>query len=366
MARALKALINVGALQQNLAKVRARVPHQKIMAMIKADGYGHGLVNVAVALKDADAFGVACLEEALALREAGIKNRIILMSGFYDARSELPLILELNLELVIHHEGQVNDLTLACSKAEVISCAFPAIPVWIKINTGMNRLGFQCDQVQTVFETLSQCSLVKHQGLMTHFARSEEADNVETAAQIDRFFQTVEALPGEKSLANSAAILGMPASHADWVRPGILLFGVSPYPGRIGHDEGLTAVMTLQSELIAIQSVKAGGAVGYGGAYVCKKDTRIGVVAAGYGDGYPRLMPTGTPVLVNGRAVPLVGRVSMDMLTVDLESQPEAKIGDIVQLWSPDLPVERVAAAAGTSAYELLTRLTKRVPFEIC
>lgn len=363
MARALKALISVGALQQNLAKIRARVPQQKIMAMVKADGYGHGLVNVAIALKDADAFGVACLEEAVALREAGVKNRIVLMSGFYDARLELPLILELNLELAIHHEGQVNDLTLACLKEDIIS---RTLPVWIKVNTGMNRLGFQCDQVHTVFETLSQCPLVKHQGFITHFASSEEADNAKTAAQIDRFFQTVEALPGEKSLANSAAILGVPASHADWVRPGILLFGVSPYPGRVGRDEGLTAVMTLQSELIAIQSLKAGEAVGYGGEYVCTKDTRIGVVAAGYGDGYPRLMPTGTPVLVNGQAVPLVGRVSMDMLTVDLGNQPEAKIGDPVQLWGPDLPVERVAAAVGTSAYELLTRLAKRVPFEMC
>lgn len=360
MARALKAFINIGALQQNLAKIRARVPHQKIMAMVKADGYGHGLVNVVSALKDADAFGVACLEEAVALREAGVKNRVVLMSGFYDAPSELPLILELNLELAIHHEGQVNDLKIFETRSD------NAIPVWIKINTGMNRLGFQCDQVHTVFEMLNQCPLVKHQGFITHFASSEEMDNVGTTAQIDRFFQTVKALPGEKSLANSAAILGMPASHADWVRPGILLFGVSPYPGRVGRDEDLTAVMTLQSELIAIQSLKAGEAVGYGGEYVCKKDTRIGVVAAGYGDGYPRSMPTGTPLLVNGHIVPLVGRVSMDMLTVDLGSQPEAKIGDPVQLWGPDLPVERVAAAAGTSAYELLTRLAKRVPFEMC
>ncbi|HQY22487.1 MAG TPA: alanine racemase [Gammaproteobacteria bacterium] len=359
MARALRAFINVGALQQNLAKIRARVPHQKIMAMVKADGYGHGLVNVAVALKDADAFGVACLEEAVVLRAAGVKNRIVLMSGFYDG-SELPLILELNLELAIHHERQVHDLKMFKTGVET------AIPIWIKINTGMNRLGFRCEQVRTVFETLSQCPLVKHQGFITHFASSEEVDNAETAAQIIRFFQTVETLPGEKSLANSAAILGIPASYADWVRPGILLFGVSPYSGRVGRDEDLTAVMTLQSELIAIQSLKAGEAVGYGGEYVCKKDTRIGVVAGGYGDGYPRLMPSGTPVLVNGRPVPLVGRVSMDMLTVDLGNQPEAKIGDPVQLWGPDLPVERVAAAVGTSPYELLTRLAKRVPFEMC
>jgi alanine racemase len=360
MARALKALINVDALQQNLARIRARVPHQKIMAMIKADGYGHGLVNVAIALKAVDAFGVACLEEAIALREAGVKNRIVLMGGFYHACEELPLIHHLNLELAIHHDEQVSDLKAFQSTTHT------PIPVWIKINTGMNRLGFKCDQVLAIFETFSQCPFIKHQGFITHFANADKRNSRETKAQIDAFFKTVQHLPGEKSLANSAAILGVPDSHADWVRPGILLFGVSPYPDRMGRDEGLLPVMTFQSALIAIQSVKAGEAIGYGGEHVCKKDTRIGVVAAGYGDGYPRLMPTGTPLLVNGQRVPLVGRVSMDMLTVDLSSQPQAKIGDPVQLWGPDLPVESIAAAVGTSAYELLTGLAKRVPLEMC
>lgn len=362
MARALKALINIGALQHNLAKIRSRVPRQKIMAMVKADGYGHGLVNVALALKDVDAFGVACLEEAVELREAGVKNRIVLMEGFYHAREELPLIHQLNLELALHHEGQVNNLK---TFQQTLDTSDTSISVWIKINTGMNRLGFKCDQVLPMFQTLRECPSVKIAGFITHLAKSEEQNSPDTCTQIDQFFKTVKDLPGEKSIANSAAVLGVPASHADWVRPGIVLFGVSPYPGRLGRDEDLVPVMTLQSEIIAVQSVKAGEAVGYGGAYVCTKDTRIGVVAAGYGDGYPRLMPTGTPALVNGRVVPLVGRVSMDMLTVDLSSQPEAKIGDPIQLWGPNLPVEMIAAEVGRSAYELLTGLAKRVSFEL-
>lgn len=361
MARALKAVINVSALKHNLAKIRAEVPHQKIMAMIKADGYGHGMVTVAKALQSADAFGVACLEEAVELREAGIKNRIVLMEGFYNAPEELPFIHELNLELAIHHDEQVIGL----KKFQTSDATNKPISVWLKINTGMNRLGFKCDQVFPMFEMLRECPSVKIAGFITHLAKSEEHNSPDTAAQIDQFFKTVKDLPGEKSIANSAAILGVPASHADWVRPGIILFGVSPYPDRVGQDEDLVPVMTLQSEIIAIQSLKAGEAVGYGGAYVCKNDTRIGVVAAGYGDGYPRLMPTGTPVLLNGQVVPLVGRVSMDMLTVDLSSQPESKIGDPVQLWGPNLPVETIAAAVGTSAYELLTGLSKRVPFEL-
>lgn len=360
MARALKARIHLDALRHNLAKIRTWAPKQKIMAMVKADGYGHGLVNVALALKEADAFGVACLEEAIALRKAGVNNRIVLMAGFYDAHEELPLIQSLNLELAIHHQEQINHLKFFFQQTTDV-----AIPVWIKINTGMNRLGFSCDQVLEVFKTLDQCAFIKHQGFMTHFASADEPHHTANHTQVDAFFKTVQDLPGEKSLANSAAILGIPASHADWVRPGILLFGVSPYTGRMGRDEGLLPVMTLQSKLIAVQSVKAGQTIGYGREYLCEKDMRIGVVAAGYGDGYSRLMPSGTPLLVNGKTAPLVGRVSMDMLTVDLSSQPEAKIGDIVQLWGPDLPVEKIATAVGTSAYELLTGLAKRVPLEI-
>ncbi len=358
MSRPLKAFINVNALQYNLEKIRTHVPQQKIMAMVKADGYGHGLITVAKALQAADAFGVACLEEAVILREAGIKNRIVLMEGFYDAASELPLIFELNLECAIHHQDQVKSLIHFKPRSP-----HKLLGLWIKLNTGMNRLGFPCDQISEVYQTLCQSPIFKINGFLTHFAKADEHLSPETALQTERFFKAVSELPGEKSLANSAAILGTPASHADWVRPGILLYGVSPFSDRTGKEINLKPVMTLQSEIIAIQNLKAGEAVGYGGTYLCRKDTRIGVVAAGYGDGYPRVMPSGTPVLVNGQTVPLVGRVSMDMLTVDLSSQPETKIGDLVQLWGPDLPVEQIAAAVGTIGYELLTGLSKRVLF---
>lgn len=358
MSRPLKACINIDALKYNLEKIREHVPQQKIMAMVKADGYGHGLITVAKALQAADALGVACLEEAVILREAGIKNRIVLMEGFYDATSELPLIFELNLECAIHHQAQVQGLI----NSELRS-PNQLLGLWIKVNTGMNRLGFPCDQISEVYQTLCQYPTLKINGFLTHFAKADEHHSPETTLQTERFFKAVHGLPGEKSLANSAAILGTPASHADWVRPGILLYGVSPFSDRTGKDINLKPVMTLQSEIIAIQNLKAGEAVGYGGTYLCRKDTRIGVVAAGYGDGYPRVMPSGTPVLVNGQVVPLVGRVSMDMLTVDLATQPEAKIGDPVQLWGPDLPVEQIAAAVGTIGYELLTGLSKRVLF---
>jgi len=357
MGRALKAVVNCNALELNLKKVREIAPNRKILAMVKANGYGHGIVNVAKALKAADAFGVACIEEACELRRAGISQRIVLMEGFFDWNEELSEITRLNLEPVIHHKGHIEALS-----QEV---GYPPFSVWIKINTGMHRLGFPIEEVSVIWRTLSSLPFIKIEGFLTHFSKADDINDPHTQVQMDRFFQTVADLPGAKSLANSAAILGWHTSHADWVRPGIMLYGVSPFAERCGLEEGLQPVMTLQSQLIAIQPLREGEAVGYGGAYVCSKDTRIGVVAVGYGDGYPRLAPSGTPVLVNGKQVPLVGRVSMDMITVDLSTQPTAKVGDPVQLWGPDLPVEKVASAIGTTAYELLTGLSTRVPFQI-
>lgn len=325
--------------------------------MIKANGYGHGIVTVAKALKAADAFGVACIEEAYELRRAGISQRIVLMGGFFNWQEELQDVVRLNLEPVIHHAGHVEALSQAVGHA--------SLSVWIKINTGMYRLGFPVTEALAVWQALSALPFIRIEGFLTQFSKADEIADPYTQVQMDRFYQAVGSLPGAKSLANSAAILGWRASHADWVRPGIMLYGVSPFAGRHGLEEGLQPVMTLRSELIAVQSLKQGEAVGYGGTYICPKDTQIGVVAVGYGDGYPRLAPTGTPVLLNGRRVPLVGRVSMDMITVDLATQPEARVRDCVQLWGPDLPVEVVANAMGTTAYELLTGLSTRVPFEI-
>ncbi len=353
MARALKAFIDALSLKHNFEHVQSITSNKKVLAMVKANGYGHGVVHVARALKDADAFGVACIEEAVALRSAGVHNRIVLMEGFFNAEDELPEILRLNLEPVIHHEGHLEALRLLSQP----------IKVWIKINTGMNRLGFKPNKFSEVYEKVSQMTAVKIAGLMTHFATADDINNPNTAFQMEEFFATIQNCKEATSLANSAGILGWKASHGDWVRPGIMLYGVSPFSGRHGLEEGLQPVMSLQSEIIAIQTLKQGESVGYGREFKCPKDMRIGVVAIGYGDGYPRVAPNGTPTLVNGKLAPLVGRVSMDMITVDLSEHPEAEIGDPVQIWGRNLPVETVAEFIGTSAYELLTGLSPRVPF---
>jgi alanine racemase len=235
--------------------------------------------------------------------------------------------------------------------------------VWIKINTGMHRLGFPVAITEKIWQSVSRLPGVTLEGIMTHFARADELKCPKTKKQMDLFFTAIQGLPGKHSLANSAGILGWPESHGDWVRPGLMLYGASPFEGRVGEEEGLKPVMTLSSEIIAIQNPKAGEEIGYGGEFICQKDMRIGVVAVGYGDGYPRLAPLGTPILVNGHLVPLIGRVSMDMITVDLSQYVNAKVGDYVELWGPNLPVEKVAATIGTSAYELLTGLSTRVQF---
>lgn len=358
MARALKATIDPNALAYNLNQIRKQAPNRLILAMIKANGYGHGLITTAKALHQADAFGVACIEEALQLRDAGIVNRIVLMEGFFNAE-ELPNIIQWSLETVVHHENHVA----ALRTLKHLELTNSPIRVWIKIDTGMHRLGFPVEVVQGVWESLSQIQGIKIEGFLSHFACADELNNPETSKQIERFSKTLQHLPGARSLANSAGILAWPSAHCDWVRPGIMLYGVSPFEDRVGADEGLKPVMTLQSEVIALHDLKRYDAVGYGGTFVCPSDMRIGVIAVGYGDGYPRLAPSGSPVLVNGKQVPLIGRVSMDMIQVDLSSQPEAKIGDPVILWGPELPVEKVASGIGTTAYELLTGLSVRVPF---
>jgi len=354
MARALKAVIDCHALRKNLEKVRSIAPQKKILAMVKANGYGHGIVHVANVLQAAEALGVACIEEAIELREAGINNRIVLMEGFFEA-VEIPEMYRLNLEPVIHHSAHLDALQ---------SFAKP-LTVWVKINTGMNRLGFAMQDVGQVYERLRDHVSLRIEGFLSHFANADTVDDPLNQQQLDDFFKVVEHLPGTRSLANSAAILSNQLSHADWVRPGIMLYGVSPFPDRYGALEGLSTVMTLRSALIAVQSLKPGDCVGYGGEFVCQRPMNIGVVAVGYGDGYPRLAKTGTPVLVNNRQSRLLGRVSMDMIAVDLSEQLEAKVGDPVELWGPNLPIEWVADAIGTTAYELMTGLSTRVPFEL-
>lgn len=354
MSRAIEAQIDLQAFQANLQTVRRHAPQSRILAVVKADGYGHGLLRVARALRAADAFGVAAIEEALDLRAAGIEHPIVLLEGFFEV-NELAEIAARDLHIVVHHEWQ-----LAALESARLPGSLTAI---LKINSGMHRLGFAPGEAVTAYERLAACPAVGEIQLMTHLACAEERDNPVTLAQIDSFAAATAGLTGACSMANSAAVLQWPASHGDWVRPGIMLYGVSPFADSVGEEEGLKPVMTLKSRLISVRQCRRGDAIGYGGVWRCPEDMPLGVVAAGYGDGYPRSVPNGTPVLVNGRRVPLVGRVSMDMICVDLRSQPGAAVGDEVVLWGTGLPVEEVARSAGTIGYELLCGVTRRVRF---
>jgi alanine racemase len=358
MIRPVEARIRLDALGQNLERVRAAAPRSRIMAIVKANGYGHGAVRVARSLSRADAFGVASLEEALTLREGGITQPIMLLSGFLEAR-ELPLIARYDFWLTVHHAFQVD--ILARTRLEA------PLHIWLKIDTGMHRLGVVPSAVPHIVERLRAIAwIAKPFGLMTHFACADELDSEHTRAQMACFGAAVRALAGERSLANSAGIFAWPDSHGDWVRPGIVLYGVSPFATRTAASLGLVPVMTMKSRLIAINALRRGDAIGYGGAWVCPEDMPVGIVAMGYGDGYPRHAVSGTPVLVNGHRVPLIGRVSMDSLYVDLRAHPGAAIGDSVTLWGEGLAVEDVAAAAGTIPYELLCKVTGRVKFVDC
>ncbi len=351
--RGTRVVIDLAALRHNLARARRAAPNSRVLAAIKANGYGHGLIRTARALSDADALGVACIDEAIELRLAGITAPITLLEGFFHA-DELPLIARDGFETVVHHPHQIQLLERARLTTPV--------PVWLKVDSGMHRLGFPPEAVQEAYSRLAACpSVAAVIGCMTHLARADERDSAATPRQLEIFRSATDGLGGERSIANSAGLLGWPATHVDWVRPGIMLYGVSPFIGGRGPEDGLEPVMTFRSELIAINRVKKGEAIGYGGTWTCPEDMDVGVVAAGYGDGYPRHAPSGTPVLVNGRRLPLIGRVSMDMLTVDLRGMPEARIGDPVVLWGRGLPVEEIAERAGTIAYELLCGVAKRV-----
>jgi alanine racemase len=351
--RPARALINEIALRHNFARVRSYAPHSRVMAVIKANGYGHGLEWVACNLHEADAFGVASVEDGIALRQAGIQKTIVLLEGFFHP-DELPSLVEHRLDSVIHHESQLWDLEHA-GKLEPID-------VWVKVDTGMHRLGFAPDALQDVVKRLKVCMAARRVRVMSHFPTADNRFDTLTPQQIRTLEELTQNLNVERSLANSAGIVTWPSSHFEWVRPGIMLYGVSPMVGMSAEELDLKPVMTLASELIAVNLRHKGDAIGYGGDWICPDDMPVGVVAIGYGDGYPRHAPPGTPVLVNGRRAPLVGRVSMDMVTVDLRDFPDARVGDPVVLWGEGLPVEDIAQLSGTIAYELLCCVTPRVP----
>ena len=355
MTRPSRVVIDKKALKHNLQRVREHAPNSKVMAIIKADAYGHGLVRVAKTLTDIDAFGVACLEEAEQLRVAKITNPIVLLEGPHKA-IDLPRIEQLQLDVVIHNEYQLEIL-------EQIKLDEP-LQAWIKIDTGMHRLGFAVNKVNAVLERVKNCSNLKQTPkLMTHFATANEQNNPLTQKQLEEFTQLCEGLDYEKTMANSAAIINFPEAHVDWIRPGLMIYGVSPMKDGRADGHGLKPVMTLESELISIQYLSKGDSVGYGATWSCPEDMPVGVVAAGYGDGFPRHAKPGTPILVNNVRCSLIGRASMDMLTVDLRNQAEAKIGDRVVLWGETLPIEEVAQHADTIPYELMCGVHKRLEF---
>ncbi len=355
MTRPSRIVIDKQALNHNLQRVRELAPTSKIIATIKADAYGHGLVRVAQTLNDADAFGVACLEEAEELRSAGITNTILLLEGPHKA-VDLPRILELQLDIVIHHESQLQMLEQASLNAP--------LQIWLKIDTGMHRLGIPVATVDASLKRLLNCPNVKSKPkLMTHFATANEKDNPLTQQQLALFNQLCSELDYEKTMANSAAIINFPETHVDWIRPGLMLYGVSPMKEGHASEHGLKPVMTLESEIISVQNLSKGDPVGYGATWHCPEDMPVGVIAAGYGDGFPRHAKSGTPILVNGVRCSLIGRASMDMLTVDLRNQPDAKIGDRVVLWGETLPIEEIAQHADTIPYELMCGVHKRLDF---
>lgn len=349
------AIIDTQAWQHNLAQVKRFAPDSQVMAVIKANAYGHGAIQAAKALSLADGFAVARLPEALQLRDAGIEHPITLLEGCL-TRAELAVAAAQNCRPVVHHLEQLEWLEQAH--------LHQPIKVWLKIDSGMHRLGVAPEQVENFYQRLLKSpSVAKPIGLMTHFSCADEADRTSTEAQIATFQLCSGGLEGERSMANSAGLVGFATSQCDWVRPGIMLYGVSPMLAQTADELALQPVMTLKSKVIAVRDHHAGEPAGYGASWRSKKDTQLAVVAIGYGDGYPRHAPSGTPVLINGKRYPLVGRVSMDMITVDLGLDHDVQVGDSVTLWGKGLPVEEVALSAGTIGYELLCSVTRRVAF---
>lgn len=355
MAGLIRAVIDTGALRANLAAARRFAPRSRVLAIVKANAYGHGLVQTALALAEADAFGVARLEEGLALRVAGVKSEIVLLEGVFGAE-QMAAAAAHDFELVVHNAQQLALLT-EWRQAQRFT-------VWLKVDTGMNRLGFRADEFAAAYRRLSSCAAIGRLRLLTHLASADAASDSTTTEQLQLFEAVTAGLTLERSIANSAGILGWPAAHADWVRPGLALYGVSPLPRSVAADFGLRPAMAFTSTVIATRRVLPGERAGYGGRWTARRVSTLAIAAVGYGDGYPRHMANGTPVLVNGERAPLAGRVSMDMIAIDVTDLSGVKVGDPVVLWGEGLPAEEVAPHAETVAYELLCGVSQRVAHE--
>ncbi|CAG0972803.1 alanine racemase [Rhodocyclaceae bacterium] len=351
--RPVRVRIDLAALRRNHAVARRHAGGARIWSVLKANAYGHGLMRAARALADdADGFALVEFEGAMALRDAGLQQPILMMEGFYGPQ-EVPLHAEQGLVPVLHRPEQVDWLLHAPGSF--------SLPVYLKLNTGMNRLGFNEPEFRAALDALAHSSRVAGITLMTHFADADEIGGI--GEQMERLRTMRGELSYPVCLANSAALLRFPESVGDWVRPGIMLYGSSPFSAMASADDlGLAPVMTLEAEVIAVRDIRAGDRVGYGGTFVADRPMRIGIVACGYGDGYPRHAPTGTPVLVDGEAARTVGRVSMDKLCIDLSACPAAGVGSVATLWGRGLPADAVAASAGTISYEIFCALAARVP----
>ncbi|MBK1719795.1 alanine racemase [Thiocystis violacea] len=352
--RPLRARIHLEAIRQNYRLAKELAPSARALAVIKANAYGHGAVAVARTLADeADGFAVACVEEALELRESGIRGPILLLEGVFSPE-EIALVDRAGLAMVVHGREQLA-WVLSARPARPLDC-------WIKVDTGMHRVGFAPSDVAEVQSALAACPHLGELSAMTHFARADEPEHPYTRLQLATFARALEGQAIPRSLANSAGILAWPESHGDWTRPGIMLYGVSPLIGAASPAVTLRPAMTLESAIISIRDLAAGEPVGYGGRFVCDRPTRVGVAAIGYADGYPRHARDGTPIAVKGRLTRLIGRVSMDMITLDLTGMADARVGDPVELWGGMVSATDVALASDTIAYQLFTGLSRRVP----
>jgi alanine racemase len=354
----IRAVIDTHALRSNLESLRAHASGTRVMAVVKANAYGHGLVLTALALPQADAFAVARLDEGIMLREAGIKQTIVLLEGVFSAE-QLAEAARHHFEIVVHDPLQVALLEQAAPAHHFV--------VWLKVDTGMNRLGFRVDEFPAVLERVRQLRAPpKEIRVLTHLARADERDCPMTPEQLERFRVLTAGLKYTTSIGNSAGILGWPKGRGDWIRPGVALYGVSPFPNERAVTFGLQPVMTLETTVVAMRHVPRGETVGYGGAWTAARDSQIAILAGGYGDGLLRSLACGTPVLVNGQRAPLVGRVSMDMIAVDVSDlAPPVAVGARCVLWGKGLPVEEIAAHADTIPYELLCGVRQRVPREV-
>lgn len=350
-----RARVRLSAIRHNLQFIQSQSPGSQVMAVIKSNAYGHGMFEVARTLSAADCLAVARLAEARALREAGIETPIALLGGVLSAE-DLDEVVALDIHVGVHDEQQIRWLEQRRKTVPV---------VWLKIDTGMTRLGINFRRAPTAIERLQRCA--DDLRLMTHFSSADHKSDPATRQQLGRFMELTDGFAGDISVANSPGLLGWQQELARlrgqgrlWIRPGLSLYGISPFAGQCGTDLGLQPAMQFEAHLMSVKKIDKGSKVGYGGTWQAEADTTLGVIAVGYGDGYSRYIPSGTPVLINGREVQVVGRVSMDLTTVDLGSDATDSVGDMAILWGDELPVERIADCANTIPYQLVTGVTHR------